>query len=167
MATPDEVWSARVNAEVLGEENATNEDVDAFHESDKSLILGKALQGLSLVSRAATPRPRRPARYRTVLPPRTPSFHRVRVRLAVCPHAAAASTCHDLSAGQAECAAGTRGAKTITRAVKTKFRHLSYETRRISWKTQPQRCAFINTQVLSLEPCTHYAASLPYASARM
>ncbi len=52
MATPDEVWSASVKVEVLGEENATNEDVDAFHESDQSLLLGKAIQGLSLVSRA-------------------------------------------------------------------------------------------------------------------
>ena len=42
MAT-DAAWSARAKAEVLGEENATNEDVDAFHESDKSQILDKAL----------------------------------------------------------------------------------------------------------------------------
>ena len=43
MATPDEDWSKAVAEEVLGEENATNEDVDAFHESDKSLILDKVL----------------------------------------------------------------------------------------------------------------------------
>ena len=49
MAT-DAAWSARAKAEVLGEENATNEDVDAFHESDKSQILDKASRGRSLVA---------------------------------------------------------------------------------------------------------------------
>ena len=42
MATPDEDWSKAVAEEVLGEENATNENVDAFYESDRSLILDKA-----------------------------------------------------------------------------------------------------------------------------
>ena len=50
MATPDEDWSKAVAEEVLGEENATNEDVDAFHESDKSQILDKASRGRSLVA---------------------------------------------------------------------------------------------------------------------
>ena len=53
MPTPDEVWSARVKTEVLGEENASDADVDKFHGSDKSQILNNAIFGRSLV---ATPR---------------------------------------------------------------------------------------------------------------
>ena len=48
MATPDEVWSKAVAEEVQREEDASDADVDAFHESDKSLLLGKAIEGLSL-----------------------------------------------------------------------------------------------------------------------
>ena len=50
MATPDEDWSKAVAEEVLGEENATNENVDAFYESDRSLILDKASRGRSLLA---------------------------------------------------------------------------------------------------------------------
>ena len=50
MATPDKVWAANLKAEVLGEENATNEDVEAFYESDRSLILDKASRGRSLLA---------------------------------------------------------------------------------------------------------------------
>jgi len=53
MATLDKAWTKSLAEEVLGEENARNEDVDAFHESDKSQILDKASRGRSLV---ATPR---------------------------------------------------------------------------------------------------------------
>ena len=50
MATPDKVWSKALSEEVQREEDATNEDVDAFHESDKSLLLDKASRGRSLVA---------------------------------------------------------------------------------------------------------------------
>ena len=50
MPTPDEVWSARVKTEVLGEENASDADVDKFHGSDKSQILNNASRGRSLVA---------------------------------------------------------------------------------------------------------------------
>ena len=53
MATPDEVWSARVAARIAAEEGATPADVDAFHKGDKSGLLERALKSLSLVSRAA------------------------------------------------------------------------------------------------------------------
>ena len=50
MATLDKAWTKSLAEEVLGEENARNEDVDAFHESDKSQILDKASRGRSLVA---------------------------------------------------------------------------------------------------------------------
>ena len=42
MATPDDAWSKAVAEEVQREEDATDADVDAFHESDKSQLLDKA-----------------------------------------------------------------------------------------------------------------------------
>ena len=48
MATLDKAWTKSLAEEVLGEENATNENVDAFYESDRSLILDKASRGRSL-----------------------------------------------------------------------------------------------------------------------
>ena len=53
MATLDEDWSKAVAEEVQREEDASDANVDAFHESDKSQILDKASRGRSLV---ATPR---------------------------------------------------------------------------------------------------------------
>ena len=49
MATPDEIWSKGVAEEVQREEDATNEDVEAFHQGDKSQILNNAIFGRSLV----------------------------------------------------------------------------------------------------------------------
>ena len=50
MTTLDEAWTKAAAEEVLGEENATNENVDAFYESDRSLILDKASRGRSLLA---------------------------------------------------------------------------------------------------------------------
>ena len=50
MATPDEDWSKAVAEEVQREEDASDTNVDAFHESDKSQILDKASRGRSLVA---------------------------------------------------------------------------------------------------------------------
>ena len=50
MATPDEDWSKAVAEEVQREEDASDANVDAFHESDKSQILDKASRGRSLVA---------------------------------------------------------------------------------------------------------------------
>ena len=50
MATPDEDWSKGVAEEVQREEDASDANVDAFHESDKSQILNNAIFGRSLVA---------------------------------------------------------------------------------------------------------------------
>ena len=50
MATLDADWSKAVAEEVQREEDASDANVDAFHESDKSQILDKASRGRSLVA---------------------------------------------------------------------------------------------------------------------